>query len=211
MSEDPAPYNNQLPLPNRGKLPEGLVVIDCETTGLDPARCGLLEIAAVTAGGEEFHALCRPDHPETCLVEPQAMAVNGQNWEEARARTKTAAAAAFELAEWLRQRLPEGCRRWIHAGRNPSFDRAFLLAALAAGGHGGETLPCSRRLLDQHAVAYWWAVSRGIDIASPDFSTDLVYRHHGFAPESRPHRALAGARLCAAVFHLMATKTGGTR
>ena len=38
------------------KLPGNIVVVDLETTGLDPEKCGILEIGAVRFDGDRFYS-----------------------------------------------------------------------------------------------------------------------------------------------------------
>jgi hypothetical protein len=175
-------------------LPRNFVVIDCETSGLDPKRHALLSIGAVTASGREFYRECLFD--ESCEIDPEAMAVNQinlglQNAEE----DAWPAMAVLELVDWLRE---EHGGRWVMGGKNPQFDYAFLLEA-AGIGVADEWRGCvSRRCVDLHAWAYGWAMAAGLDVAAAD--TESIYGALGYAPEPRPHQALQGARLEMAIF-----------
>jgi len=101
-----------------------LAFIDCETTGLDPERHEIIEVAAarLDPGTLEIHAeldaKVKPEHPER--AEPEALRHNGytpERW-----------ANASPVAEVLDRLTPvlDGC---ILAGHNVPFDRAFLREA----------------------------------------------------------------------------------
>lgn len=183
-------------------LPPNFVVIDCETSGLDAARHALLSVGAVTASGREFYRECLFD--ETREIDAEAMAVNGLDLNCTSSDDVWPEQAVMELLAWLRE---EHDGRWLHGGKNPQFDRAFL--AMAAGPALEQPLKdtISRRTIDLHTWAYVWAMGRGIDCAAPEFSTDLIYAHLGYQPEPRPHQALQGARLAMAVFRTLAERT----
>lgn len=181
-------------------LPKNFVVLDCETSGLDPARHALLSVGAVTASGREFYRECLFD--ETREVDPAAMAVNGINLALTSADDVWPEQAVLELLAFLRE---EHDGKWLHGGKNPKFDRDFL--HLAAGPALQEQLgtTLSRRTIDVHSWAYLWAFGHGIDCTAPEFCTDVIYAHLGFAPEEKPHQALRGAQHAMAIFRALAT------
>lgn len=53
----------------------GIVFLDTETTGLDPERHELWDIAVIDEDGHEWNALIRPEHPET--ADPTSLRMNG--------------------------------------------------------------------------------------------------------------------------------------
>lgn len=135
-----------------------LLWIDTETTGLDPERHELLELAAVrrTADRREigrFSVRIRPTHLET--AEPRALEVNGY--------TPEGWADAVPLAQALEQLVALaglGDHRPTLAGHNVGFDRGFIVEAFRQC--AGVVAPS----LDHHAVdtsvLAWPLCARGV-------------------------------------------------
>lgn len=105
--------------------PSDLVVFDLETTGLSPARDGIVEIGAVRiAGGQiqehlKFETLVRPTTPEgrTLPIHPRAQAVHGISDEMVR--------FSPTIAEVLPQFLDFVGDSAV-AAHNISFDSGFI-------------------------------------------------------------------------------------
>jgi DNA polymerase-3 subunit epsilon len=187
------------------KLPKNFVVIDCETSGLSPERHALLSIGAVTVSGREFYREVLFD--ETKEIDPEAMKVNGLDLTCSSSDDVWPEQAVRELIDWLGE---EHAGRWIYGGRNPAFDWGFLtMVAEPSGLMKALVSRISRRAIDQHSLAYWWALQRGIDMTAGEFGTDTIYRALGFEPEPRPHTAIQGARLEMAVFRALAAAIEG--
>ena len=118
----------------RGLLP---VVIDIETTGLDPATDGLLEIAAVPlrmdASGK-LHPLSPAfypidPHPEA-RIDPAALQVTGIDPDSALRGAIPEHQALHRLFTVVRSWLEASrCQRAVLVGHNAWFDLAFLRAA----------------------------------------------------------------------------------
>jgi hypothetical protein len=187
-------------------LPRNFVVVDCETSGLDPHVHSLLSLGAETADGATFYGTCQPWAGAIC--DPAAMAVNGMDWEEAQGEALGPGELVSEFCGWLSEqerwtKLPRGTR-WIMGGKNPQFDYEYLLHSLAKiwpdRSQCGRILNISRRCVDLHSLAYGWAMRQAIDFGAVDFSTDTIYAQLGFAKEASPHHALTGAQLEMAVF-----------
>ncbi len=106
------------------EVPERLVFLDTETTGLDP-RLGhrIIEVAAVEAIGRELtgnqlHSYLDPERE----VDPGAMAVHGISWDDLRGKPKFAT-ISDELLNFM-----SGARVIIH---NATFDVSFIDQELA--------------------------------------------------------------------------------
>lgn len=170
------------------KLPENFVVIDLETTGLDPEACGILEIGAVDASGRRFYRRVALERGRR--VEWQALDCNGIDPLDLGAGVSIDTAMAG-LAQFLRAGSGP---RWIMGGKNPQFDYGFLKAHWPEGVIGvplSEVI--SRRCVDLHSLVYGNALINGDDMADPDFSTDDLYKQYDLQPEPMPHNALRGA------------------
>jgi len=118
----------------RGLLP---VVVDIETTGLDPATDGLLEIAAVPlrmdASGKlhpllpEFYPI--DPHP-SARMDPEALQVTGIDPDSALRGAISEHQALHRLFASVRGWVDASrCQRAVLVGHNAWFDLAFLRAA----------------------------------------------------------------------------------
>lgn len=169
-------------------LPENFVVIDLETTGLDPKVCGILEIGAVDAAGRGFYRRVALDRGRR--VEWQALECNGIDPLDLGAGVPISE-ALLSLADWLQ---PEDHSvRWIMGGKNPQFDYGFLQAYWPEQAFVPLHDVISRRCVDLHSLAYGYALRESMDMAQDDFSTDLIYKELGLDREPMPHNALRGA------------------
>lgn len=206
-------------------LPPNLVVIDCETTGLDNAWHGIVSIGAVTLDGAEFYRECRPGGEPT-EIDPAALEVCGiEDLGALYDRETSAGQAVLALCEWLRSRpragLPAGKPKFIQGGKHPAFDREFLVRELGRWRYdqtpeefredqttaglrkwAEDWLPLARRPLDVHEWAALWALRAGYNIGARSLAG--IYEELGFAAEARPHHALTGAKLALEKFKKLA-------
>ena len=158
-----------------------LVFVDVETTGLDPARHELIEIAAVRV---DAHTLEPLDHASVRVrpsrlgdADPRALEVNGYSdaaWKD-----------AVSLPTALRRVAPllDGA---LVAGHNVGFDWAFLARGFERAGLPLPDVDYHR--LDTASLA--WPLVAGAEIES--LSLDAVCTALGLHRPS-PHRALADA------------------
>lgn len=118
----------------RGLLP---VVIDVETSGLNPATDALLEIAAVTLTVDDQGKLCR-DQTIAFNVEPfpgariapDALEITGIDPTQPLRFAIPERQALHRIFEAVRDQLTKtGCYRAVLVGHNAWFDLSFMLAA----------------------------------------------------------------------------------
>lgn len=171
---------------------ENFVVIDLETTGLDPEQCGILEIGAVDAAGRRFYRRCAIDRG--CRVDWPALECNGIDALDLGGGIPVQHALC-NLFMWLGASGKCGyLGRWIMGGKNPQFDYSFLRANWPTGEIGVPLSDViSRRCVDLHSLAYGMALRSSWDMTGDDFSTDHLYDAVGLGPEPKPHNALRGA------------------
>lgn len=119
----------------RGFLP---VVVDVETAGFDARRDALLEVAAVLLDMDEEGYLSRREtvsvHIEPFAganLDPKALAFTGIDpWHPFRFAKPEKEALSLVFQPIRRQIRETGCTRAILVGHNPSFDLAFIKAAV---------------------------------------------------------------------------------
>lgn len=166
------------------------VVLDLETTGLDPRRDRITEVGAVKVrGGErlgEFHALVSPGVP----IPPTVARLTGID-DRAVSRCPPVTAIVPSLAEFLR-----GATFVAH---NARFDLAFLRTAFAELSYPPITNPVvdtarlARRVLPRDEV-------RDVRLST--------LAHHLRARVEPEHRALADARATVDVLHALLERVG---
>lgn len=100
-------------------MPKPFAIVDIETTGLDPQKHEIIEIAVKTPAGL-FHSLVKPMKLET--AEPKALEMNGYNKDPGR----------WDDAPTMDQVMPKVMAHMaghIMVGHNVSFDKGFLEVA----------------------------------------------------------------------------------
>lgn len=164
-----------------------LAFVDVETTGLDPARHEILEVAVVRVDASslevlsEYTTLVAPTRLED--ADPQALAICGFT----RAGWSRAIPAAEALANVARHL--DGA---LVAGHNVGFDWSFLEAGFRRAGLALPRVDYHR--LDTASLAWPLHVAGHI----PSVSLDEVAAFLGLE-RAKPHRALADARCSLAV------------
>ena len=175
-----------------------MIVIDVETSGVDPYKNSLLSIGAVEFERSEnqFYGECRVW--EGAHIDPEALLINGFTQVQVTdPKKKSDKDLLLDFLQWA-----NGCSEKTIAGHNPSFDRDFLRVT-AMRYH--VNWPFAHRTIDLHSIAYFHALRRGI--APPqknnhsDFSLDKILEYTGIPPEPKPHNGLMGAKLESEVFH----------
>jgi ribonuclease T len=115
----------------RGFLP---VVVDVETSGLNPKTDALLEVAAVLLTmddkGQLYHhetVSCHVKPFENARLDPQSLALNGIDPFHPLRIAYPEVDALTRVFQPIRQMVKQtGCTRAILVGHNPSFDLAFI-------------------------------------------------------------------------------------
>jgi DNA polymerase III epsilon subunit-like protein len=177
-----------------------IVVVDLETSGLDPRRHAILQIGAAPvfcapgsrAGGAdpfEIEVRLRGD----AEWDEGAERVHGITRAEAEKRDRCPESEAIPaLLRWLERCEPGPV---LLAGMNPAFDRDFLHAAAERCGLGREMRRWIRhRTLDLHSVAVAYALASRIPVPPGGWATDEIYDLLDQEAEAKPHRAGEGVR-----------------
>ncbi|HVE49388.1 MAG TPA: DNA polymerase III subunit epsilon [Casimicrobiaceae bacterium] len=164
------------------------VILDTETTGLDPARDRVIEVAAIEIvdrrpTGRNIHYYVDPEQE----IDRAASEVHGLTWDDLKGKPRFADVAA-ELLDFLR-----GAEWIIH---NAPFDVAFLDKEMAHCGHAG-CASVYAKVTDTLALAreQFPGKRNGLDALCERFGVDNAQRSL--------HGALLDARLLADVYLAM--------
>jgi DNA polymerase-3 subunit epsilon len=169
--------------------PQDLLFVDTETTGLDPTKHELLEVAAIRTSPDgqtiikTYEAKLKPLHIET--AEPKALQVNNYKPEEWTDEKCTA-------PETVVDNLQKMAGNTVLVGQNVSFDEGFLTPLFT---RLGMKAPWGYHKVDTVALAwplFCYTPMEGL-------SLEKVCRFLGVA-EMPKHRALADAMACREIY-----------
>jgi len=167
-----------------------LVFVDVETTGLDPHKHEILEVAAVLAypDGDTpsfYEAKIKPERIED--AHPKALEVNGYT-EEAWASARPLSMVLPELVAFM-----EGA---VIGGQNTRFDVGFINASIK---RLSMDLRIDYHLVDVATLAYEHLVPLGLG----SLSLFNICKFIGIPPEPRVHQALNGAERARDVYYAL--------
>jgi len=184
---------------------QSIVFLDTETTGLDPAKTHVVEIALKVVDAEtgtvrgEYENVVALTAAEWARADPGALAVNGFAASEVEARGVPRAEIGADICG-LFTRLNLTGKTAFFLCQNPAFDKAFFPQL------------CPQNVQDALRFPYCWLGLEAMNWAlearlvaegerAPyrvPLSKDGIAASHRLAPEPKPHRAMNG------VAHLLA-------
>ena len=174
-----------------------MIVVDVETSGLDPQKHSIVSIGALDFShpGNKFYEECQIF--KGAEITQEALAINGFSEVELRdANKKTLKRTIKDFFKWT-----QGLEEITMAGRNPWFDRDFLKASAE---RYGLAWMLGHRVIDLHTLCYCHYLKRGMIFPTKhrrtDLDTDATFVYVGLPEESKPHHALTGARMEAEAF-----------
>jgi DNA polymerase III epsilon subunit-like protein len=175
------------------------LIIDDETSGLDPKKSGLLSLGAVDfLSGQEFYGECRLDPDD--YIDDFSLSINGFTREQCLdPKKQTKADLYLSFMEWkVKNALPN----LLGGQQVGSFDIPFIQEIhrnlpLAAS----FMWPFGYRAVDLHSLAY--------QKFGKSMSLDEILMACGLEPEAKLHNALNGARLEKLAFEKILPQTEG--
>lgn len=175
-----------------------MLVVDIESSGLDPIKHGILSIGAVDLGRPDriFYGECRLDSGKT--ADPAALDYNGFTIEQINdSSAQSQNQLIKKFARWV-----EGAKDKTIAGENPAnLDLPLLRPAYA---QAKLIWPFGYRSIDLHSVSYHHHMIKGKSIKAVNqlsaLSLDETLKYVGLDPEPKPHHGLTGAKLEAEAF-----------
>jgi DNA polymerase III epsilon subunit-like protein len=182
-----------------------MIVIDTETSGLDPKKNSLLSIGAIDFENPErrFYGECRVF--DSALISREALIVNGFTDESARDSSKmTDRELIIKFIEWA-----SASSDTTFAGENPAFDRDFMKETALRYKLDWRF---AHRTVDLHSIAYGYIRGQGRVLpmknghTGQDLSATLTLV--GMSDTRKAHNALEDALLEAEAFSRLIYKKG---
>lgn len=181
-----------------------LVFLDTETTGLNPNRHRLLDVAFrvidATSGKSllTYESLIAQPREIFAAADPESLKINGITYEMTLSG-KSEKVVAMEIIQHL-NRVNFSDKSGVFICQNPSFDRSFFCQLIDADLQGKYHWPyhwldlasmflACRLMKDKLSLK---------TLKENGLSKDQIAHFYGLPPEERPHRAMNG------VNHLMA-------
>lgn len=167
-----------------------MIILDVETTGLNPEKNSLVSIAAINWDDPEdrFYEECRIwDGAE---ISPDALVVNGLTEEELiDPDKKTESDIVKNFLHWLSDK-----KDITVAGQNCHVDVNFMNAAIK---RAGEKEFLARRIFEQHTLAMLHHLKRGLILPTKNhrsaLDSDAIMKYVGLPEEPKPHVGMNGA------------------
>lgn len=180
------------------------VFLDLETTGLDPSRHCVIDVAFKVADLHEGEIIdsyqCIVKQPEERwkLHDPKSLEINGYTWEQVCTGKDQDLVSKEIIAIFDKHNIRRGNSVFIC--QNPAFDRVFLTQLIP--------IPVQEKLLWPYhwldLASMHWALlvehaarNNGTFPKEMTLSKNEIAKQFGLPPETHPHRAMNG------VEHLM--------
>lgn len=169
-----------------------MIILDIETSGLDPDDHGLLSIGAVDIGdpGQTFYEECHLREGEK--IDQNALDVNGFTLDECRDKSKQTTRDLIQHFEaWLETRSI----KMVGGLHVAAYDVPFLNKKAT---QCGLRTRLHRRSIDLHSIAYAKMQEIGKVVPMTEgwsvMDTDFIHPFCGIPKEPKPHNALNGAK-----------------
>jgi oligoribonuclease len=187
-----------------------LIFLDTETTGLNPEKHRILEIAyrvidSLRGKVVISYSSIVAQPPEIwAAANPASLQINGFIWEDL-LHGKSEKVVASEIANDFNH-LGLGNKEAVFLCQNPSFDRSFFIQLINA--EIQENYGWPYHWLDL-ASMYWAArflQSPPKNFKESDLSKDEIAKHYGIPAEPLPHRAMNGVNHLIACYEAIFAK-----
>jgi len=168
-----------------------MIVVDIETTGLDPKRHSIIEIGTIDFNNPAnyFNGECQIwIGAEVDLTALEVIGFALEEIQDQKILTQEELISDFKI--WT-----DSIEDRTIAGQNVDFDISFLIESSR---RIGLKFNWGKRKVDQHSIAFAHYLKRSIKPPLKDglsnLDGDTIMNYAGLPPEPRPHRALNGAR-----------------
>lgn len=175
-----------------------LLFLDTETTGVEPDKHGVVQIAGIVEINgevkEEFNFLCKPFAHQT--YSPKAFEMNGRTWEEVQGFAdprEVYGKLTGVLSKYVDRYSKNSASRFKIAGQNIQFDYGMMEAWFKNCGDNYWYSFVDRRGVDLMICTSMLSAAGRMPI--PDFKLATICRHLGVQFEgSGAHDALSDIR-----------------
>ena len=175
------------------------IVLDTETTGLDPSKAQVVDIAfkVVDIGSGaclgSFQSVVALSKEEWALADPIALTVNGFTWNDVQTRGRPRSDIAVNICT-LFSKLKLTSQTSFFLCQNPSFDKAFFSQICPLSVQKSCGFPYY--WLD-FASMNWALMAKEISLGKRlpfriPFSKDGIAHSSKLPPENKPHKAMNG-------------------
>ncbi|MEZ5314895.1 MAG: 3'-5' exonuclease [Chlamydiales bacterium] len=192
-----------------------LIFLDIETTGLDPDKHRILEIAYRIVESTTNHSivsyLSTIQQPLEVWkqADPKSLQINGFTWEDS-LKGKSEKVVGSEILNDL-NRVKLGESEGVFICQNPSFDRAFFIQLINTDLQYHYKWPY--HWLD--LASMYWAIQLKNNPEFPnqikeiDLSKNKIAGYYGIPEEDSPHRAMNGVDHLIACYQAIFNKNLG--
>lgn len=167
------------------------VFLDLETTGLDPTRHRVVDIALKAYNLQSgkllgsYETIVQQNIEIWKQADPESLAINGFTFEHAQTG-QLESLVSNEIKQFL-QTLNLKRGKAVFIGQNSSFDRAFFAQLIPV--YDQEQLRWPYHWLD--LASMYWALNPPTD-EEISLSKNTIAAHYNIPPEPLPHKAMNG-------------------
>jgi len=173
-----------------------MIVIDTETTGVNPAKHSIVSIGALEFENpkNEFYGECKVWDGASIMKE--ALAMNGFTENDIRDPSKQSLEVLMiAFLSWVKEIKDKGGETTLAGHNLGDLDLSFLIDS-ARRYHLNFFL--AHRVIDTHSLTYFHLVKRGrevpVDKGRSDINSHFIQDYVGIPHETDPHNAISGAK-----------------
>ena len=172
-----------------------MIVVDLETTGLDPRMNSILSIGAVDFSKPEsqFYGECGLEPGK--IIDPVALRINGFSEKAVLSNPKPVENLVAEFIQWAKKSADRTL-----AGYYIHFDQSFLMDVCRS--YGLDWI-FGVQVVDIHGLFYAEMLKKGkliLHEKTSPYTLDYILNSVGLPTEPHPHNALVGAKMTAEAF-----------
>ncbi|MEN9649508.1 MAG: hypothetical protein RL094_475 [Candidatus Parcubacteria bacterium] len=175
-----------------------MIVVDVETTGVNPRENSIVSIGAVDFNNPKDHFYMECHAWAGAIITDEALAINGYTRDQVRdTKKKSESEAIKEFLLWCQTKT-----NLIIAGQNVNFDLQFIEEACM---RAGEKSPFGKRIMEMHTLCYTRMLQQDqippLNKGKSAVDSDFIMKYIGIPAEPKPHIAINGAKFEAEAFH----------